>query len=626
MLTEGNKCARWLLSALLTALSIELYLVLLLATVLVLSGAYPHLSVQDFLLSILVIFKVFMIPAWLCFIIALLAISIFCWLRGIEINIAKYKITGFGLFAFFYLIGTIYLSASVAGVNYPSITSLVIVFGIWTVLALITIIGGDRRLIVSALVVICLLWLGGLCIQFVGVKNRPNNTTDLIGTSDAIFSDPVISTNVILAGIDGGTWKIILPMARMGRLPVMELLMHKGSYGVLESIEPMESPRIWNSIATGLTPQDHGIMDFMVYRIPGTSKFIRNFPPLLSIVEASYAFPAMPATSEMRKAHALWDIASAAGISCGVVGWWATWPASKINGFMVSDRIIYSRFNMMEAGEELNMGQTYPPALFDDLKDSLFTPLEVASHKAREFLSDIKTADLDLSTSSMHPQTQFLIGLAGMETYHRIGNELYRRFKPRLFCIYYEGIDSVSHFFYRQYDPSSFGNKPGEFTREQRLLIPRYYAYQDAILDELLEAIAPNTAVILCSDHGFQPANPQADTYFLFRRFPTHSGLHHPYGFFIAADTGDILKDDQIVHGASIYDIPVTVLYLLGIPPAEDMPGRLLREAISAEYLDKHPLSRIASYGRRQAIIDLPQPSLADDQIRERLKGLGYLK
>ena len=43
-----------------------------------------------------------------------------------------------------------------------------------------------------------------------------------------------------------------------------------------------------------------------------------------------------------RRVHALWNIASDAGLSVGVVNWWNTYPPEAINGVIVSDHLLPS--------------------------------------------------------------------------------------------------------------------------------------------------------------------------------------------------------------------------------------------------------------------------------------------
>ena len=45
----------------------------------------------------------------------------------------------------------------------------------------------------------------------------------------------------------------------------------------------------------------------------------------------------IPVTSSLRKARAIWELANRRGLSVGIIGWWATWPAEEVRGYMVSD-------------------------------------------------------------------------------------------------------------------------------------------------------------------------------------------------------------------------------------------------------------------------------------------------
>ena len=69
-------------------------------------------------------------------------------------------------------------------------------------------------------------------------------------------------------------------------------------------------------------------------------------------------------------------------------------------------------------------------------------------------------------------------------------------------------------------------------------------------------------------------------------------------------------------------DIAPTVLTLLGLPPASDMPGRVLRELIpESREFDRVPTYRdVPREGP-----SLPAAGALDPSVRERLRSLGYL-
>src|SRR6185295_2234345 len=131
---------------------------------------------------------------------------------------------------------------------------------------------------------------------------------------------------VVLIGLDGADWNIIDPLIAAGKMPNLAALIERGSRGRLLTLSPTLSPVIWTTIATGVKPERHGIVDFT------------------AINKDTGA--AVPVTSNLRRVPALWNILSDAGRTVGFVGWWASFPAEKVNGYIVSDRIAYQLFGV----------------------------------------------------------------------------------------------------------------------------------------------------------------------------------------------------------------------------------------------------------------------------------------
>ena len=125
----------------------------------------------------------------------------------------------------------------------------------------------------------------------------------------------------MVLGLDGADPATIDLLMSEGKLPNFARLRQKGAYAPLRSAEPLLSPVIWTTIATGKTPDQHGIGHFVAVN--------------------SATGEQLPVTSAMRKVKAVWNILSAAGRSTDVVGWWATWPAETIRGAVVSDHLAY---------------------------------------------------------------------------------------------------------------------------------------------------------------------------------------------------------------------------------------------------------------------------------------------
>ena len=76
---------------------------------------------------------------------------------------------------------------------------------------------------------------------------------------------------VALIGLDGADWELIDPLIARGRLPHLARLKAGGAWGPLRSMDPMLSPLLWTTVATGKPPEQHGIIDFLV-RDPATGK------------------------------------------------------------------------------------------------------------------------------------------------------------------------------------------------------------------------------------------------------------------------------------------------------------------------------------------------------------------
>jgi predicted AlkP superfamily phosphohydrolase/phosphomutase len=100
------------------------------------------------------------------------------------------------------------------------------------------------------------------------------------------------------------------------------------------------------------------------------------------------------------------------------------------------------------------------------------------------------------------------------------------------------------------------------------------------------------------------------------------SGCHRPQGILIAR--GPHLRAATQIHGARIVDLAPTTLYLMGLPVPDDMDGRVLTEALTPDYRDRHPVKvEKACGGSSQDARALSQEE--QEELKVRLKGLGYL-
>jgi arylsulfatase A-like enzyme len=104
--------------------------------------------------------------------------------------------------------------------------------------------------------------------------------------------------------------------------------------------------------------------------------------------------------------------------------------------------------------------------------------------------------------------------------------------------------------------------------------------------------------------------------------------MHDPTGV-LALWGKDIAKGQELMD-ASVLDITPTLLALCGLPVADDMDGRVLTEAIDGDFLRGHPVRTIETYepdgGSSGDDEREPIESPIDEEVRERLRALGYIE
>jgi predicted AlkP superfamily phosphohydrolase/phosphomutase len=405
---------------------------------------------------------------------------------------------------------------------------------------------------------------------------------------------------VILLGIDGLEWKLLNEW--LADLPNFRLLISSGISGDLKSQKPLYSPAIWTDIATGTKREKHGI-PFFVKEDPITGKSV-------------------PYTSNMRKTKAFWNIGSDLHLTVGVLGWLISWPAETVNGFVVSSYIPY----IFQWGAKPKKGtfvhdlpdQTYPPEMYDEIKDFKINPQDISSDTRHSFFNAEQFERFDEITE------EYIHGLiwsfAADETYREMGKYLIKQYSPDIFGIYFGGIDVTSHRFWRYYEPEKM---PVPVTPEEVEIfgktIHSYYRHIDDILGDFLEFADDSTYFMVISDHGFQ-----AD--WRPKKYPI-SGWHRDVGVYILKGPG--VKEHVSINGAESVDITPTILYALDCPISMEMDGVPLVESFSKDWRDHHPLRRITTY---EVVTDslssqeeTPITSPLDKEITSRLKAIGYI-
>ncbi|HEX6202834.1 MAG TPA: alkaline phosphatase family protein [Thermoanaerobaculia bacterium] len=416
-------------------------------------------------------------------------------------------------------------------------------------------------------------------------------------------------TKVLLVGWDGADWLMIRPLLAEGRLPNLARLVEGGVSGDLRSTEPLLSPLLWTTIATGRTVTEHGVADFLM-RDPATGAMV-------------------PITSASRKVHALWTLLPAFGLSTDVVAWWATWPAEPVRGTMVSDRVAYQLFELDEAAARDAAGKVHPASAWPAIEERIVAAEEVPWSEVRRFV-DVPEDELERRWQALPPDRRqedpvnhLRKILATTRTYHQVALSLLEQ-QADLTMVYYEGTDTVGHLFGRYLPPAMPGVAAADVARYGGALA-RFYEHADALLGELLDRVDDDTLVLLVSDHGFftGEARPESDPSDFTAGAPQ---WHRQFGV-IAGDGPGI--DRGRLDGASIFDVAPTVLAALGLPVPEDFSGRVLLPLLPPAALRVRPeVGELASFEvlpRERPRRDAVASAEADRERLRELAALGYI-
>lgn len=447
----------------------------------------------------------------------------------------------------------------------------------------------------------------------------------VIGSRYVMTRSPKVTTPIVVMGLDGLEWDIILPMLRNERLPNFAKLMERGYYGTLETIFPCSSPIIWTSIATGKVREKHGINNF-ARRLPGNRTTLFN--------------------NTHRKTKAIWNILSDYGMSVTTIGWWMTYPVESINGVMVAQTNTMNQLDT-RAGKHVwkgtllkgVRGQVYPP----DRQDEMITILEEVEMELPDLMKQIfGEFHFPFSLLEQRLWDNCTWAFRADETYRRIALKLAQEdFQPDLLLLYFGGPDVVSHRFWRYMQPNIYRHKPStEQISNFGTVIEDYYAYADRALGQLLKAYGSEVTFIVISDHGFHAAN--LNGHFDPDDPPSNinSGDHYnaPPALFLAAGPNirtlpmdkplKSLTRQDLEKICTVFDITPTILAMMRIPIGRDMDGHVVTRIFHDEFQINLQPRTIATHDTAEFFAYRGKKSLPHPNEKERIRqlhSLGYI-
>jgi len=359
---------------------------------------------------------------------------------------------------------------------------------------------------------------------------------------------------VIWLGLDGFDWDLVDRLAREGRMPNWSRLASEGFTANLASFFPVLSPVVWTTVATGVGPDLHRVLDF------------QETDPKTGVK--------LPVSGMSRAVPAVWNIASGEGRKVGVVGWWATHPAEEVNGFFVSDRASPLLF-----GELPRAGVAFPASIGAGVEQLVARDNAVTDAELTRFI-DVPTSEIAAARASGAGMENVIVGLARIvgstRVNHHVARELYDRYRPDLMTLYLEGTDEIGHVFALYSPPRLACTSEADYAKYHRA-VEVYFGLVDRILGQWMRRAKEDGATLVVnSDHGFKWGEDRTCERSS-ANWATAAYWHRLNGVFAA--WGARVRPSAARAKLSVFDLAPTVLALLDLPADRRMTGKAATQA-----------------------------------------------
>ena len=432
---------------------------------------------------------------------------------------------------------------------------------------------------------------GGLVYAglFILLTRTPTSAQDAAASAYRVEPSPY---RVILLGVDGLSLDMLQDRRGRSGAPRFDFLERRAGSAPLLPLAERVPSLVWTSIATGQRPSAHGIRAMYAERMPGLTTPLqlpstggRLGQALASMGAAFRLTEPRPVSKALARAKAVWDILADQGKSVGVVGWWASWPADEVPGFILTDRLFFK----LESGggyeQEVDSPELFTrlSAGFAEDRNKAVAALGSLSEEARQ----VGGPEIALAMER--------------DSYHlMVGERLRREQNPDLYLVYVSAVDVAAM--------KLFGNALSVAEASRRLrLLEGYLDFLERFVSQLLSELSPQEVLVVVAEPG--------------RLGPAGGGRGALYLAGAAAREAAEMSGGE----ASEYDVAPTLLYLLGFPRSEEMAGVVREDLLSPDLLNRRKPYAIASFGSRRALRQWREAEF-DAEMVEKLRSLGYVQ
>lgn len=402
---------------------------------------------------------------------------------------------------------------------------------------------------------------------------------------------------VVLIGWDAADWLIIKPLLDSGKMPALAKLMAEGVHGNMSTMNPPYSPMLWSSVASGMTPDKHGVLGFL--ELDTEAQVVR------------------PVTVFQRKVNAIWNILHHQGMKSNVISWWPSHPSEPIDGVIISDQ--FAKLKVKDGKiPPIPEGSVHPVSMLKNIRDLRVIPNELTAAHILPFVPMAGKIDQE-KDKRLETLTKMI---AENSTTHACSTWLMENTEWDLTAVYYDLIDHFCHLFMKFRAPQ-LPSVPDDLFELYKDAVNGAYQYQDMLLERTMQLAGEDALVMVMSDHGFVSDStrilkmPKVDA--------APALEHREFGIFAAKGPG--IRKGEKIYGTSLLDIAPTILTYFGLPVGEDMDGMVLKDI----FIDPPKIEYIPSweekkgdFGRHLKIIETDP--LSEQKAMEQLIELGYVE
>ena len=398
---------------------------------------------------------------------------------------------------------------------------------------------------------------------------------------------------VRLIAIDGVDPGVLDELSATGRIPWLTAALTgtRARLALQDASSPRDPARSWTTIATGHTPEEHGVRGLETRRVAGLQGTVSagERSPLGSAIRTATDLLRLTrpgvASGHERRVRTMWDVASDAGLRTTIVNWWATWPAPAGSGIVLSDRATLR----LEHGGTLD-AEIAPASLYEPLRARWPAIRRDASAHARAAAASLAWDDPETRTALERSADLDAIQLA---LTREVSSPV-----PDLSAVYLPGLDIAQNTLLGGRDTAL---APSVVAGRLQALRD-YYVFLDRLLTHVL-APADDELVFVVTEPG--------------RVTAASDGL--------MGVTGRVAATNKAVTGR-VTDVAPTVLHALGVPVSRDLAGAPLIALFTDAFVQRYPVRKIETYGPPTAIAGERGGQPLDQEMIDRLRSLGYVK